>query len=179
MREVSGHFDIIRSNLTLPAAENGLPAVVKMETSIHKTEHASFDFKMPLEGSKSNSRPFQHHLTQKVKATAKSSLQPTTALKISNLQSRLWMVSKYFQKALCQVSGRTNNVWHYINPQNNKIKPHGGEKHRCHHLTNKAHVQRVTSITFDSTLTLWSQIRPPCGEAPRDHDFQIRANGSS
>ena len=62
--EVSGNFNIIWPNFTLPTAEQKLPMTVKPKTLTQEIEH-TVGLKMPLEGSTSNFRPFRHRLAQK------------------------------------------------------------------------------------------------------------------
>ena len=64
IHEVSGHFDTIWPNFTLPAIEQVFPVAVKLETLIHKTEH-TVGLKISLEGSTSNSKQFWYRFAQK------------------------------------------------------------------------------------------------------------------
>ena len=121
----------------------------------------------------------------------KSALPTAIASKTSNLRSKPTDGLKIPPKGSIS-SFKSNRHCLTFHPlSRSKIKPFGGENHQGHHSLKRAygwllhaskglHVKfHVIPTTFDPALTLERKIRPTGGGAPRDHDIQIRANGSS
>ncbi|XXG53898.1 hypothetical protein AAC387_Pa03g1915 [Persea americana] len=122
---------------------------------------------------------------------AEQELPMATVSKISNLRTEPMDGLKIPPKGSTSnfKSNRHRLTLHQLS--RSKIKPLGDKKHRGHHSSNKEHGWllhaskglhvkfQVIPTTFDPTLMLGSKIRPPGGEAPREHGIQIGANGSS